>query len=251
MSHWTQTEPPPGRDEFRAANALALLDEAEAKCERQRLELVKLNQRCAALTKQRDALRSAVQDAPHPGGADGTDRLCRAVYGRGAQARDYIGGSEARMLHAGADRIAALEAEVERLRAAVAGWIRLLAEAAEEGASLRQVKAPELARGGWVSDGDTLRLGEAVLADLADLKADNAALRQTVRGMADRITSQSDALARAAERGREGPAEAMLRELLAALAHNGIDGSGGRQGPMSDAVRKAQALLEGKGADRG
>lgn len=43
--------------------------------------------------------------APHPSGNDGTDRLCAAVYGRPAQVRDYLGGSQARMLHDGADRI--------------------------------------------------------------------------------------------------------------------------------------------------
>lgn len=41
--------------------------------------------------------------------ADGTERLCRAVYGRKAAARDYLGGSDAKMLHDAADRIAELK----------------------------------------------------------------------------------------------------------------------------------------------
>lgn len=42
---------------------------------------------------------------PDRGGADGTERLCRALYGRKATARDYLGGSNARMLHDAADRL--------------------------------------------------------------------------------------------------------------------------------------------------
>ena len=38
---------------------------------------------------------------------DGTDRLCRALYGRDAKPRDYLGGSEARMLYDAAERIEA------------------------------------------------------------------------------------------------------------------------------------------------
>lgn len=40
---------------------------------------------------------------PNRDGADGTERLCRALYGRKARARDYLGGSDARMLHDAAD----------------------------------------------------------------------------------------------------------------------------------------------------
>lgn len=50
-----------------------------------------------ALAEERDRLREA----------DGTERLCRALYGRKASARDYVGGSDARMLHDAADRLAA------------------------------------------------------------------------------------------------------------------------------------------------
>lgn len=50
-----------------------------------------------ALAEERDRLRKA----------DGTERLCRALYGRKASARDYVGGSDARMLHDAADRLAA------------------------------------------------------------------------------------------------------------------------------------------------
>lgn len=40
---------------------------------------------------------------------DGTDRLCHAVYGRDAEARDYIGGSNAQMLYDAANLIDRLE----------------------------------------------------------------------------------------------------------------------------------------------
>lgn len=36
---------------------------------------------------------------------DGTERLCRVLYGRSAQVQDYIGGSNAKMLHDAARRI--------------------------------------------------------------------------------------------------------------------------------------------------
>ena len=39
------------------------------------------------------------------GGADGTARLCRALYGRAETPRDYLGGSHARMLYDAADRL--------------------------------------------------------------------------------------------------------------------------------------------------
>lgn len=38
---------------------------------------------------------------------DGTERLCQALYGRKATPRDYLGGSNAKMLHDAADRILA------------------------------------------------------------------------------------------------------------------------------------------------
>lgn len=41
---------------------------------------------------------------------DGTERLCQALYGRKAAPRDYIGGSDAKMLHDAADRIIELAA---------------------------------------------------------------------------------------------------------------------------------------------
>jgi len=51
-------------------------------------------------------------------GEDGTDRLCRAVYGRSAEPKDYIGGSSAQMLHAAANLIDQLREAVDRLRTA-------------------------------------------------------------------------------------------------------------------------------------
>lgn len=52
--------------------------------------------------------------APLP---DGTDRLCRAIYGREPRPADYIGGADAKMLHDAATKIDALERRVEVLRA--------------------------------------------------------------------------------------------------------------------------------------
>jgi len=59
-----------------------------------------------------DLVAAALQG--HDGGepradGDGTARLCQALYGRPAQPRDYLGGSDARMLHEAADKIAALQ----------------------------------------------------------------------------------------------------------------------------------------------
>ena len=42
------------------------------------------------------------------GGADGTARLSRVLYGRAETPRDYLGGSHARMLYDAADRLAAV-----------------------------------------------------------------------------------------------------------------------------------------------
>jgi len=44
-------------------------------------------------------------------GADGTERLCRALYGRDAEPADYLGGSEARMLHDAADMLRAIASQ--------------------------------------------------------------------------------------------------------------------------------------------
>jgi len=40
---------------------------------------------------------------------DGTETLCKELYGRPEQARDYIGGSEAQMLYDAAAKIAELK----------------------------------------------------------------------------------------------------------------------------------------------
>lgn len=47
---------------------------------------------------------------------DGTDRLCKALYGRPATARDFVGGSQATMLHDGATQLTALREENARLK---------------------------------------------------------------------------------------------------------------------------------------
>jgi hypothetical protein len=80
-----------------------------------------------------DALAQEIDAAPHPTGEDGMERLCRAVYGRPAQPRDYLGGSEARMLRDGADLIADLRAKLEAAYARIAGQSDALSRAAEKG----------------------------------------------------------------------------------------------------------------------
>lgn len=66
------------------------------------------------LRAERDRLRDMVAEAEawhrDSKGEDGTDKLCRAVYGREATPRDYLGGSEARMLHDAAALIMELKA---------------------------------------------------------------------------------------------------------------------------------------------
>ena len=63
-----------------------------------------------------EALRAWARRVPDS--ADGTERLCLAVYGRPAQPRDFLGGSQAHMLHDAADKIAALKAVVDAAREA-------------------------------------------------------------------------------------------------------------------------------------
>ena len=46
--------------------------------------------------------------------ADGTERLCQAVYGKKEEPGNYLGGSEAKMLHDAADLIEKLRAEAFR-----------------------------------------------------------------------------------------------------------------------------------------
>lgn len=58
--------------------------------------------------------------SPRENDEDGTERLCRAVYSRPAQPRDYLGGSQAHMLHDGADLIARLKAMLDRDRTGLA-----------------------------------------------------------------------------------------------------------------------------------
>lgn len=48
---------------------------------------------------------------------DGTARLCRVLYGRKEEPRDYIGGSDARMLHDAVDEIEKLRGTREQHRA--------------------------------------------------------------------------------------------------------------------------------------
>ena len=66
-----------------------------------------------------EALRAWARRVPDS--ADGTERLCLAVYGRPAQPRDFLGGSNAHMLHDAADALA-------HARFMAAGWRRLARE---------------------------------------------------------------------------------------------------------------------------
>jgi hypothetical protein len=58
---------------------------------------------------------------------DGTDRLCMALYGRLSEAEDYLGGSDAKMLHDAADRITQLQTQLDSLRARAA-WRKEIEE---------------------------------------------------------------------------------------------------------------------------
>ncbi|NIO74642.1 MAG: hypothetical protein GTN69_01845 [Armatimonadetes bacterium] len=53
---------------------------------------------------------------------NGTDRLCRALYGREARPRDYLGGSSAWMLHDAATRIERLQAVAVVSKKVLAWW---------------------------------------------------------------------------------------------------------------------------------
>lgn len=60
---------------------------------------------------------------------DGAERLCRALYGREPKAREYLGGSEAKMLHDAADRLEAMKAENTHLKSRLAAARNLLSMA--------------------------------------------------------------------------------------------------------------------------
>jgi hypothetical protein len=65
---------------------------------------------------------------PDRDGMDGTGRLCRALYRRTASAKDYLGGSDARMLHDAADAILAVTPGERSSQEAVA-WVVLSTDA--------------------------------------------------------------------------------------------------------------------------
>jgi len=50
---------------------------------------------------------------------DGTDRLCRALYGRQPVPKDYLGGSNARMLHEAANHITRQQLELNLIKNAL------------------------------------------------------------------------------------------------------------------------------------
>lgn len=88
--------------------------------ERWRAELFDLAEYAlAALARRTHAAERIIADSIHPNvdGNDGTERLCQAVYGRPSQARDYLGGSAARMLHDGAELIEKLRRNLSELQA--------------------------------------------------------------------------------------------------------------------------------------
>lgn len=67
--------------------------------------------RCQAAEAEVERLRKIIDDATgYSKDGDGTDLLCKALYGRPGKVADWLGGSEAKMLHDAAK-------EVERLRA--------------------------------------------------------------------------------------------------------------------------------------
>lgn len=67
---------------------------------------------------------------------DGTERLGRAIYGRAPRVEEYLGGSEAKMLHDAANRVELLQGELAAARAEIQ---RLRAELAAPGRALHAV----------------------------------------------------------------------------------------------------------------
>lgn len=64
-----------------------------------------------------ERLRKIIDDATgYSKDGDGTDLLCKALYGRPGKVADWLGGSEAKMLHDAAKEVERLRAENERLR---------------------------------------------------------------------------------------------------------------------------------------
>lgn len=59
------------------------------------------------------------QQAHIPMDADGTEALCSTLYGRPAQPQDYLGGSDAAMLHDAVRAITTLRSERDALLAKV------------------------------------------------------------------------------------------------------------------------------------
>lgn len=74
----------------------------------EQIELDKLRKRVAELEAE---LNGPTNFGPE----DGTERLVQALHGRSAKPRDYLGGSNARMLHEAAERIRELEAAINGL----------------------------------------------------------------------------------------------------------------------------------------
>lgn len=109
----------------------------------------KLYRALTAVRALLDAPEEATGDGlVHEGRApDGTDRLCLALYGRKAKPRDYLGGSNARMLHDAADRLTPPAPEegplfpgLDRLTEALGAVATLATETAEK------LRLPELAK---------------------------------------------------------------------------------------------------------
>lgn len=96
---------------------------------------------------------------------DGTDRLCRALYQRAPRAKDYAGGSEARMLYDAANVIENLSdlvkgamggcpmcAIAEKLEPGSAAYLTALRNAESEIVYLRGLlKAADICAHGYVS----------------------------------------------------------------------------------------------------
>lgn len=135
---------------------------------------------------------------------DGTDRLALALYGRTAEPRDYLGGSQAAMLHEAA-------VEIERLR-------RTMASAHESHRLLTEERYPgamrDVVRGAFVG----VEWGPVSVATEARVEGTTEALERL------------DALIEGLRTERDAALEEMstLRELLGLVL---------RQATMPDALR--------------
>jgi hypothetical protein len=79
-----------------------------------------------------EAHRHEVASEQGAGGKDGTDVLCEAVYQRPAEPRDYLGGSQANMLHDAAKELQRLRKELDNEKAEVLEQYRMAVAAVKQ-----------------------------------------------------------------------------------------------------------------------